>query len=1085
MKRVLFLLTVILMGIGTIAAQSAKVTGKVTDTNGEAVIGASVYVIGTNMGANTDIEGNFTIENVPSSATTLRVSYIGMTTQEVHILKGKPMKVVLVEDGIALDEVVYVAYGTAKKSQFTGSAAVVKSDEIGKIQTSNAANALTGKMAGVQLTNASGQPGATSPTIRVRGISSINAGNAPLVILDGAPYDGDMNNINAQDIESMTVLKDAASNALYGARGANGVIMITTKKGQSGSARVTFDAKWGSNSRATQDYNYITDPAQYYEVYYGALKNYFVNEMGMTAQQAHANANNQMTGSSGYGLGYNVFTTPEGEYLIGSNGKLNPNATLGRMVTGPDGNNYWVTPDDWMDAAYNSSLRQEYNLSITAGNDKSSFYASVNYLDNEGITANSNYERLTGRLKADYKVKNWLKVGANMAYTHFESNSLGEDGSSGSSGNIFAYATRIAPIYPLYIRDAQGNIMKDANGFTRYDYGQAQNNPHGLSRPFLAGGNPYSSNLLDKNFAEGNAFNASAFAEIKFLKDFKFTWTSGVNVDETRSTSTTNPYYGSYASSNGIVYKYHTRSISWNHQQLLNWEREFGDHNITAMLGHEYYRSKYYYLYASKSNQFDPSNDELVGAITDNGGNSYTTDYNTEGYFGRVMYNYDERYHVSASYRRDASSRFHPDNRWGNFWSAGLAWVISKEDFFDAQWVDLLKLKASYGEQGNDQIGNYRYTTLYEVVNSNGSPAAVPYALGNKDITWETQGNFNVGVDFDLFKGRISGTIEYFNRKTSDMLFSFPLPPSYGYTSQYANIGDMNNQGLEIELKTTPIKTKDFEWNVNLNFTTYENKVSYLPDARKTMVVDGKRGFTSGNYFYGEDCPLYTFHMKKFAGVNENGQSLWYKNITTPELDENGEEKKDYMGNTIEKVIGVETTTEYNSASDYLCGTALPDAYGGFSTTLAWKGFDLSVDFAFQLGGQVYDGDYASMMGSPTSNSKGSNIHADMLKAWTASNNSNIPRMQFNDQYTAGTSDRFLTDASYLSLNNINFGYTFSKMLTKKFGVERLRLYVAADNIWVWSKRQGLDPRQSITGSATGAYYAPIRTVSGGVTLTF
>ncbi len=1094
MKRVLFLLTVILMGIGTIAAQSAKVTGKVTDTNGEAVIGASVYVIGTNVGTNTDIEGNFTIENVPSSATTLRVSYIGMTTQEVHILKGKPMKVVLVEDGIALDEVIAVAYGTAKKSQFTGSAAVVKSDEIGKIQTSNAANALAGKMAGVQLTNASGQPGATTPTIRVRGISSINAGNAPLVILDGAPYDGDMNNINAQDIESMTVLKDAASNALYGARGANGVIMITTKKGASGSARVTFDAKWGSNSRATQDYDYIKSPAQYYEVYYGALNSYLMNEKGLDASQAHIQANDLMVGSSSYGLGLNVYTVPEGQYLIGTNGKLNPNATLGRMMT-YNGQDYWMTPDDYMDEAYDSSLRQEYNLNITAGNERSSFYASVNYLDNEGITANSNYERLTGRLKADYKVKNWLKVGANTAYTHFDANSLGEDGASNSSGNIFAYATQVAPIYPLYIRDAQGNIIRDENGFKRYDYGDGEN--AGFVRPFLPGGNPYSANQLDINNSEGNAFNATAFAEVTFLKNFKFTWTSGVNVDETRSTSTTNPYYGSYASSNGMVYKYHTRSISWNHQQLLNWEQEFGDHNIQAMAGHEYYRSKYYYLYGSKSNQFDPTNDELASAVTDKSSNSYTTDYNTEGYFGRIMYDYDERYHVSASYRRDASSRFHPDNRWGNFWSAGAAWVISKEDFFNAQWVDLLKFKVSYGEQGNDQIGNYRYTNLSSIKNSSGHPSTPPETDGQKGITWETQANFNAGFDFDLFRGRISGSLDFFTRKTTDMLFSFPHAPSFGYPNYYTNIGDMRNIGFEIDLKTTPIKTKDFEWNVNLNFTTYKNKVSYLPEERKSKVVDGKEGYTSGSYFYGEDCALYTFHLRKYAGVDpETGKSMWWKNFTNrPVVDAegnpvyemvNGAPKLDENGNPIQKLeSGRETTTEYADASYYLCGTALPDAYGGFGTSFAWKGFDLSIDFSFQLGGQIYDGDYASLMASPTSTSRGSNIHADALKSWTSENNSNIPRFQFDDNYTAGSSDRFLTDASYLSLNNINFGYTFSKMLTKKFGVERLRLYVAADNIWVWSKRQGLDPRQSITGSATGSYYAPIRTISGGVTLTF
>ena len=1093
MKRVLFLLTFICLGIGTVAAQVAKVTGKVTDTNGEAVIGASVYVIGTNLGANTDIEGNFTIENVPSSASMLRVSYVGMTTQEVHILRGKPMKVVLVEDGVILDEAIVVAYGTAKKSSFTGSAAVVKSDEIGKIQTSNAANALTGKMAGVQLTNASGQPGATSPTIRVRGISSINAGNAPLVILDGAPYDGDLNNINSQDIESMTVLKDAASNALYGARGANGVIMITTKKGQSGTSRVTFDAKWGSNTRATQDYDYIKSPAQYYEVYYGALNSYLQNEQGYSAEQAHMKANELMVGSTSYGLGMNVYTVPQGQYLIGTNGKLNPYATLGRKVT-YNGQEYWLTPDDYMDEAYDNSLRQEYNLNITAGNDKSSFYASVNYLDNQGITANSDYERLAARLKADYKAKSWLKVGANMAYTHFDANSLGEDGASNSSGNIFAYATQVAPIYPLYIRDGEGNILRDDNGFKRYDYGDGEN--AGTERPFLTGGNPYSANQLDVNNSEGNAFNATGFAELTFLKNFKFTWTSGVNIDETRSTATTNPYYGSYASSNGIVYKYHTRNMSWNHQQLLNWEDSFGDNNIQAMVGHEYYRSKYYYLYGSKSNQFDPTNTELAGAITDKSSSSYITDYNTEGYFGRVMYDYDGRYHLSASFRRDASSRFHPDNRWGDFWSAGLAWVISKEDWFNVKNVDLFKFKASYGEQGNDQIGNYRYTSTYDIVNSGGSPAAIPSTLGNKDITWETQGNFNVGFDFDLYRGRISGSVDYFQRKTTDMLFSFPLPPSYGYTSYYANVGDMQNTGLELDLKFTPVKTKDFEWNLNLNFTTYENKVTYLPEERKTMEVDGKHGYSSGSYFYGQDCSLYTFHMRKYAGVDpETGKSLWWKNYERQAVDAdnnpvwemvNGEFKLDDNGNKIPVMEkGRETTSEYSSADYYLCGTALPDAYGGFGTSFSWKGFDLSVDFAFQLGGQVYDSDYAGLMASPTSTSRGSNIHADALKAWTSENNSNIPRYQFDDSYSAATSDRFLTDASYLSLNNINFGYTFDKMLTKKVGVERLRLYVAADNIWVWSKRQGLDPRQSITGSATGSYYAPIRTISGGVTLTF
>ena len=1063
-------------------AQTATITGKVySEADGEPVFGASVFVVGTSVGAGTDMDGNFTIENVPATATTLRVSYVGMTTQEVKILRDKPMRIVLVEDGLALDEVMVVAYGTAKKSAFTGSATVVKSEEIGKAQVTNPVAALTGKMAGVQLHTASGQPG-SSPSIRIRGISSINAGNDPLIILDGAPYDGSLNNISTQDIESMTVLKDAASNALYGARGANGVIIITTKKGSTGSARVTFDAKWGSNQRAAQDYDYISNPAQYYETYYGSLRNYAANELGFDATKSHEWANANMIESVDYGLGYNVFNVPAGEYLVGLNGKLNPNATLGNVVS-YNGQDYLITPDNWIDEAYNNSLRQEYNLSVSAGNDKSSFYTSVNYLNNEGITIASNYERLSARLKADYKVKKWLKVGANAAYTHTEQDAVGGDGDSGSSGSIFAYTSSVAPIYPIYIRDGKGNKIYDSNGIMLHDFGSGDN--AGLSRPVLNTANPYLQNQLDANTSEGNAFNANGFAEITFLKNFKFTWNSGVNVLESRGTSSTNPYYGSYASSNGIVSKTHARRFTWNHQQLLNWEDSFGSNNVAIMVGHEYYRNKYYYLSATKKNQFDPTNLELAGAITDDGGNSYTTDYNTEGFFGRAMYDFDNRYYVSASYRRDASSRFAPENRWGDFWSASAAWDICKERWFTATWVNLLKVKASYGEQGNDQIADFLYTTRYDIVNSNGRPGAVPYALGNRNITWETQGNFNAGIDFEIFKGRIGGTIEYFNRMTFDMLYPFTLPASYGFTSYTDNIGDMRNSGFEVELRTTPVKTKDFEWNINLNVTSYKNKITYLPEEKKTAEVDGFRGYTSGDKFYGEDCALYTFHLKKYAGINEKGESMWWKNIEEDRLDAEGNPVKDKNGNILKNVIGQETTTSYDEADYYLCGTSLPDAYGGFSTSLTWKGFDLSVDFSYQIGGQVYDSDYASMMGSPRSGSQGRNIHKDMLNAWTPTNHSDLPRMQFGDQYTSGSSDRFLTDASYLSLNNVNFGYTLPRLVTKKAGIESLRIYVAADNICYWSQRKGLDPRQSISGGASNAYYSPIRTISGGVTLTF
>lgn len=836
---------------------------------------------------------------------------------------------------------------------------------------------------------------------------------------------------------------------------------------------MTVDAKWGSNSRATQDYNYIKDPAQYYEMYFGALKNYFANPtemggLGYSQAQAIQLANQNMFGNGDYGLGYNVYTVPEGQYVIGANGKLNPNATLGRVVN-YNGQSFLLRPDNWLDEIYKHSLRQEYNVGISGGTDKSSFYASVNYLSNDGIVDNSDYERLTGRLRAEFQVKPWLRVGANMAYTHFNANSLSsdEDGNSASSGNIFAIATQVAPIYPMYMRDGNGNIMTDANGIMRYDYGDGQN--AGAIRPILGNSNAASDLLLNTYQREGNAMSANGFFEVRFLRDFKFTFNGGVNVDETRQTIVTNPYYGQYATENGISYKYHLRDMSYNHQQILNWQRMFGHHNIAVMLGHESYRHKYYYLMGSKSNMFDPTNSELIGAVTDKSATSYTTDYNTEGYFGRIQYDFNEKYFLSGSYRRDASSRFHPDNRWGNFWSAGAAWMISKEDFFHADWVDMLKFKISYGSQGNDNIGDYRYTNTYTIVNSSGYPAAVPETYGNKDITWETNSNFNMGFDFEFFKGRLTGTAEFFMRKTTDMLFSFPLPPSFGYSSYYANVGDMRNLGVEVELNGTVIQTKDFQWDLNLNLTHYKNKVTSLPDERKTMVVDGVGGFSSGNYMYGEGIPLYTFYMYKYAGVDENGNALYYRDVTA----EDG-------------TVTQTTTTNPSEATMHLCGTALPDVYGGFGTSLSYKGFDLSLAFTYQIGGQVYDGDYASMMGSPSSNGRGSAFHADLLDAWTPENkNTSIPRFQYGDLYTTATSDRFLTSASYLSLQNINFGYTLPKNLTRKASIEKVRVYLSADNVWLWSKRQGMDPRQSISGEITSSYYAPIRTISGGITLTF
>ena len=1063
-RKIVLSLIAVFVFLAYATAQNRQISGTVSDANGHPVAGATVIVDGTSLGTTTNTAGEYTL-SAPVNGT-LVVTFVGFEPQQLPIAGKTRINVTMKEDAQAIDDVIVVAFGTAKKEAFTGSAAVIKSDEIAKVQTSNVATALVGRVAGVQTSSTSGDLGKT-PSIRVRGFGSINAGKEPLWIVDGMPYEGDLNNLNTNDIESMTVLKDAASNALYGARGANGVIMVTTKKAKSGDAVVTIDAKWGVNSKALEEYDVITSPAQYYETHFKALYGYYAQTN--PAAKAYALASSGLTSNGTGGLGYNVYTVPEGQALIGTNGKLNPNATLGRKII-YNGQEYWLTPDDWIDEAYQSAFRQEYNVNISGATERSSFYASLGYLDNTGIIKSSALERYTARLKADYQAKKWLKVGGNMSYAHFSnSNGNSNEGSASSTANIFAFSAQMPPIYPVYIRDGSGRIMVDDNGYQMYDYGDKGN--AGLTRPLLPDANGLQTSWLNKKKAEGNAFSGSGFVDISLYKGLKLTVNGSTNIDETRTTYLNNQYYGQFAEAGGTISKYHTRDIAYNLQQILNYNETFGKHNVGLMVGHEYYQKKYYYLSGTKSKLFSYDNEELGGAVVDGAGaHSYIDDYNSEGYFMRAQYDYAGRYFVSGSYRRDASSRFHPDHRWGNFWSVGAAWLLNQENWFDAPWVNMLKLKASYGSQGNDNIGNYLYTDTYSIENNNGEIAVLFGQKGNPNITWETNTNLNIGTEFGFWNNRLSGSVDFFNRKTSDMLFAFSVPSSLGYSSYYANVGDMVNRGVEVELNADLIRTKNVLWSFNLNLTHVKNEVTYLAPEHKSTTVEGYKGYIDGSYFVGEGLPLYTYYLRSYAGVDpETGASLWYKDVK-------GDDGK----------ITRTKTSDYTSATRYLHDSAIPSVYGGFSTSVSAYGVDFSISFNYQIGGKVYDSGYASFMSSPYGTTVGTNYHKDILKAWTPENKgSDIPRLQYGDQYTTSVSDRFLTDASYLNISNINVGYTLPSKITQKFGVQKLRVYLACDNVVYWSKRQGLDPRYSFTGATNFSNYSPIRTISGGVTVQF
>ena len=1080
-KKIVLSMAAILFACASVLAQNKQVSGTVTSPDGSPVVGATVVVEGTSLGTSTDMQGKYMLA-APTNGT-LVFSFIGYEDAKLAINGKTTVNVVLKEASKAIDDVIVVAFGEAKKEAFTGSAKVVSSEDLTKTQSSNVSDALVGKVAGMQTASPSGRPG-SGQNLTIRGPGSIYSGTSPLWVVDGMPYAGDINNINPADIESITVLKDAASNALYGAHGANGVIMVTTKRAKAGDARVTFDGKWGLNTRALQTYDYVDNAGEYYELHYQALYNNYAKTL--SAAEAHKKANEVLISGQPGGLGYNVMTVPAGQLLIGSNGKLNPNATVGRLHTYKykDENgveqteNYWLKPDDWLNALYKPSFRQEYNVNVSAAGEKSNFFASFGYLDNNGIIDGSKQERLTTRLRADYQAKKWLKVGGNFSYTHYKRHQGDSNEGAGDGGDVFAAALNTAPIYPLHIRDSKGNLMYDELGLPVYDTGDGSILGPDAKRPSGSNTNYLREIQLNKHSTEGNAFSAQGFAEVRFYRDLKFIFNANMNLDEGRSTDLLNPYYGQFAENGGIVSKSHSRDISYELQQLLNYTHTFGSsHNLDVLLGHTSYTLKTYGLGASKSKMFSYDYDELSGLIIDGqSASSNFAQYVNEGYFVRAQYDYDQRYFFSGSYRRDASSNFHPDNRWGNFWSVSAAWLMNKESWFNAPWVDMLKIKASYGVQGNDKLGGYTisqyYVDAYTIKNNGSDGVATTFSQkGNKDITWESNGNLNAGVEFSFWKGRLYGNVDYFHRKTSDMLFFLSVPASLGYSGYYTNLGDMVNQGIEAELGADIIRRKNFVWNFGLNLTHYKNKITRLPDEYKNNTTDdGKlKGYNAGSMFYAEGQPFFSLYMPTYAGVNpETGKSEWLV------YDEDGNESK---------------TDLYSEASQKgraIQGDATPDLYGGFNTSFMFFGVDISANFTYQIGGLVYDGGYAAMMDSPLQTSVGRALHRDLWDAWSEDNkDSNIPRFQYGDQYSAARSSRFLTDASYLNIQNITIGYTLPAKITRKFLVEKLRVYLSCDNVFYWSQRQGLDPRQSISGSASAYKYSPIRTFSGGVTLTF
>ena len=1042
-----------------------RVTGNVTDADGAPVIGATIKVNGTKVAAVTDADGKFVLPNVPASAKTLSVSYIGMKTQEVSVSNN--VSVVLAFEDELLDEAIVVAYGVAKKGSFTGSVSQMKAKDLQKMQVSNVSKGLEGQMAGVQITSATGQPGSQA-SINIRGIGSINSAS-PLIVLDGVPYDGSLNSINQADIETMSVQKDASSTSIYGARAANGIIMITTKKGREGKTNVNFDAKWGYSDRGVKPYQTVRSEADYYELYWEAMRNQYLRN-GVPMFDAGIAASQGLIKELG---GYNAYDVADADLINPLTGRINPAAKL-------------LYHDDWDDEPYNTGQRQEYNASISGGSDKTRYYVSLNYLDEKSYIKGSDFSRISGRVNLEHKVNNWLTVGVNANYSNTQSNYTA---TAGTTNSMFAFTQGIAPIYPVYQRNGDGSYVLNEKGEPVLDYGVA----NGKNRPYSMGSNPFLDILYNVHDNESDVINLRGFADVKLpIKGLTFHINGAMDNIASYETDFQTPIVGDAAAVNGRSTKYAGRMRNITASQRLNYFREFDKWNISLMAGHESLRRQSQGLQAQMTNFFIPDNNEFSNGVTPGmDPASSKSRYSLESYFGRAEVSILDRYSVSASYRRDGSSKFHPDKRWGDFWSVGAAWRLSEEEFFQTSvlrdYVDNFKVKASYGTQGNDAIGgDYAlYLDQFSVSNVDGKPGISLSYRGNPDLTWEKSTNFNVGFESSFLKNRLMLEFDYFIKVTSDMLFSRRLAPSLGAPNAIADNGmEMQNEGVELTLTGVLMKKKNFKWNASLNLTHYKNTINELEPGKDPS------GYQNGSYWRKVGGGLYDYYMVKFAGVDpQTGDALYYQDVEktgvvsdaegNPVLDANGNKQYYNYTETI-------TTKDANSATKYELGkTSIPDVYGGLSTSFEAYGFDLSISTAFQWGGYCYDGTYSGLMGS----NAGSNYHIDMFKRWQKPGDiTNVPKLENGNMNMTGgvTNDRFLTSSDYFSLKNVQLGYTFPKNLLKKFGnIESLRVYVVGDNLFLGARRYGLDPRQSLSGATSTDSYSAMRTISFGVNLAF
>lgn len=1172
------LLALLLIGVQAFA-QSA-VSGKVTDEAGEPCVGANVLIKGTTTGTMTDLDGNYSLTDVRKGAI-LVFSSIGYTSQEVRLGSSSVVNVVLKSDADFLNEVVIVGYGTAKRKDLTGSLTQIDNKLIASQNSSSATKALEGAVPGIVYASVDGQPG-NDAGLRVRGLGSTNVGASnALVIIDGVPAQGDnpLSNMNQEDIASITVLKDAASTAIYGSRGANGVILVTTKRGDSGRTKISFQARAGWNTVGSYKVGQVDNAAGIYEYLWQSIYNsyrYGVNGAGpalnketgeyytnignpnvshdAAAEFASQHLFNYIGLNDSFGrnmlgnyMAYNVpgatytpdgtgssaSSTMTGAYLVGTDGKINPNASL-------------LYDDTYADALLKTGFRQQYDLSASGGSDKEDHYLSLGYLTDPSYVPNSRFERITGRANINVNLFKWLKVGANVGYTRSRTNYQGTywaaRNSGSNQGNITRYVNGHTPIVPFYAHDAEGNYIYDKNGDKVRNY--LYNSTYS---PLGQTGNNYGSTdimyAMDNDIREDltSTLNTRTYIEIPFLDHFTFRTDFAYDKINRTTTVYYNGTTGRAASIGGYFGKRMNDIEVMNLQHRLTYNQDFGKHHVDAMALFEDSDWEQQTVNWGSADEFIPgflAAGNFVGRYY-GAGSAPTPGYGHDiermrSWLGRANYIFADKYYVSGSVRRDGSSKFRKENRWGTFWSVGAGWRFTEESFMQDlrdSWLNNGKLRASYGVIGNQNgIGRYQtyrtwgYSTTYQTTNNGqGKPTGDSYKLSmgglvNTQLTWEETKTFDVGLDLTLFN-RIDLTFDWYNRVTGNSQFNQPV--SYlamGQTTLPRNIAELTNRGVELDINADIIRTKDIRWNVAFNITHYTTKLTDLPDdaipAHAEGLPDGTWEDNQGSwasaggsqqnanvYLRGIGRDWFNLYMYKYAGIDQSsGLPMYFHRVT--EADHAAGKYKDT------EVGGSVKTTNYANASKYEVGSAIPTFQGGFNTSFSYKNFYVNAQFAYQIGGKFFSRNYAEYLYNV--------VDAQMYRmmfvskdvkgnTWTPNNTGAGFPMQWypagENSYFSGTSanggnwsftDESLFSASYLRLKNLTLGYNVSKSLLNKLRIDKvvsnIKVFASSDNLFILSAAKAIDPTMSASGgyNDVDSYTFPnMRTYTIGINLDF